>query len=164
MRQDVGGVLAGERAEVLLTPEVAHAPASHEAEGVEVDRDAGGDGVGVEEREHERAVAHRLRPDFRAGPLRHARGLRAQFVLAGLDHLVVREQRTGEVVQLREVAADQERRAEDRPHGHVGVLFVGREARGTQLPPSEAADDEHVGVVPGARTRVRPRVDLLVHD
>ena len=73
----------------------------------------------------------------------------AQRVLIDIQHLVVGQQPEGELVHLFEIAADQERRGEQRPQAQVGVLLVRREARGMELwPPAHLAHHQHVGIIP----------------
>ena len=121
--------------------------------------------VAIEQPDRERAVGERPRPYLELILLRDAIGRLAERILVHREHLVVRHEVELEVVHLREIVAEQERRREQRPERDVDVLLVRRETRVAEArTPTHLADHEHVRIVPMSGRRELRVADLLEAD
>ena len=79
------------------------------------------------------------------------RELLAQRILIKREHFVIGEHAQREIIDLSQIATDQQRRGQQTPKADVGVLLVGRQAGGMKMAPAHFPQDQHVGIVPMAR-------------
>src|SRR5450432_1666161 len=104
--------------------------------------DFGGCVAAVEKTNGQAAIGQRLRPDFHRAILRYTNALLAKLVLIHRDHFLVHQDIGDRGLHVADVVAGQQRRGQQAPQAHVGLVFdVGHAA---------VADLQHVGVVPVA--------------
>ena len=94
--------------------------------------------------------------------LADASGLDPERILVQLDHLDVRQRLDRVVVHAGQIAPDDQRRREDRPHREVRAVLLSGGAVPDERPLAPEVHDEHVVVVPSPGARVLLESDAAV--
>lgn len=125
MFRDVGFEFSAELSEIFLAPQVADFLFAAQSEVGPICGDARRCSTAVEEADCLGAVFHVLGPDFEIANFRDATGLPAERILIYLEDFIIGQKAQREVVQLRHITTDEQRRIQQTPEADVRELFVG---------------------------------------